>query len=77
VCVCVHVCGFGCSVVRDKQTLYANPRRVNSLVFGIGKTRGVILMQKEELWKLKYFTIQKYNLPLKETKILQGIIITL
>jgi hypothetical protein len=32
---------------------------------------------KEELWKLKYFTIQKYNLqenPLKETKILQDII---
>jgi hypothetical protein len=32
------------------------------------------LMQKEELWKLKYFTMQKkYNLkknPLKETKIL-------
>jgi hypothetical protein len=36
---------------------------------------------KEELWKLKYFTMQKYNLqkknPLKETKILQDIIITL
>jgi hypothetical protein len=32
---------------------------------------------KEELWKLIYFTIQKYNLPkdpLKETKILQDII---
>jgi hypothetical protein len=32
---------------------------------------------KEELLKLKYFTIQKYNLqknPLKETKILQDII---
>jgi hypothetical protein len=31
---------------------------------------------KEELWKLKYFTMQKYNLqknPLKETKILQDI----
>jgi hypothetical protein len=31
----------------------------------------------EELWKLKYFTMQKYNLPknpLKETKILQDII---
>jgi hypothetical protein len=30
---------------------------------------------KEELLKLKYFTMQKYNLqktPLKETKILQG-----
>jgi hypothetical protein len=34
--------------------------------------------KEEELWKLKYFTIQKYNLqkknPLKETKILQDII---
>jgi hypothetical protein len=28
---------------------------------------------KEELWKLKYFTMQKHN-PLKETKILQNII---
>jgi hypothetical protein len=40
------------------------------------------LRQKEELWKLKYFTMQKYNLhkkknPLKETKILQDISITL
>jgi hypothetical protein len=34
--------------------------------------------KEEELWKLKYSTIQKYNLhknPLKETKILQDIII--
>jgi hypothetical protein len=32
---------------------------------------------KEELWELKYFTMQKYNLqsPLKETKILQDIMI--
>jgi len=33
--------------------------------------------KEEELWKLKYFTMQKYNLqenPLKETKILQDII---
>jgi hypothetical protein len=32
---------------------------------------------KEESWKLKYFTMQKYNLqnnPLKETKILHDII---
>jgi hypothetical protein len=32
------------------------------------------LKAKEELWKPKYFTMQKYNLlknPLKETKILQ------
>jgi len=35
------------------------------------------LKAKEELWKLKYFTMPKYNLqknPLKETKILQDII---
>jgi hypothetical protein len=35
------------------------------------------LKAKEELWKFKYFTMQKYNLqkdPLKETKILQEII---
>jgi hypothetical protein len=38
------------------------------------------LKAKEELWKLKYFIMQKYNLqkiPLKEIKILQDIIITL
>jgi hypothetical protein len=32
---------------------------------------------KEELWKLKYFTMQTYSLkknPLKQTKILQDII---
>jgi hypothetical protein len=36
------------------------------------------LKAKEELWKLKYFTMQKYNLqqnPLKETQILQDNII--
>jgi hypothetical protein len=35
------------------------------------------LNEKEELWKSKYFTIQKYILkkdPLKKTKILQDII---
>jgi hypothetical protein len=34
--------------------------------------------KEEELWKFKYFSMQKYNLqksPLKETKILQDIII--
>jgi len=39
-----------------------------------------IWRQKKELWKLKYFTMQKYNPqknPLKETKIFQDIIITL
>jgi hypothetical protein len=40
------------------------------------------LKAKEELQKLKYFTIQKYNKifkknPIKETQILQDIIITL
>jgi hypothetical protein len=33
------------------------------------------LKAKEELWKLKYFTMQKYNLqknPVKETKIVQA-----
>jgi hypothetical protein len=37
------------------------------------------LNAKEELWKLKYFIMQKSNLqknPLKGTKILQDIIIT-
>jgi hypothetical protein len=37
----------------------------------------MLRQKKEELWKLKYFTMQKYNLqkknPLKETKILQDI----
>jgi hypothetical protein len=36
--------------------------------------------KEEELWKLKYFTMQKYNVqknPPEETKILQDIIITL
>jgi hypothetical protein len=35
------------------------------------------LQAKEKLWKLKYFTMKKYNLsknPLKEIKILQDII---
>jgi hypothetical protein len=40
------------------------------------------LKAKQELWKLKHFTMQKYSLPKKtsspkETKILQDIIITL
>jgi hypothetical protein len=36
--------------------------------------------KEEELWKFKYFTMQTYNLQknsLKESKILQDIIITL
>ncbi len=61
------------------------------LVIKVLETRGVshrglaiyikkYIKAKEELWKFKYFTMQKYNLkknPLKETKILQDIIITL
>jgi hypothetical protein len=55
----------------------------------VTKTRGVshcglamytkkYFKAKEELWKLKYFTMQKYKSsknPLKETKILQDITI--
>jgi hypothetical protein len=40
-------------------------------------TKKDLKAKEEELWKLKYFTMQKYNLqnyPLKETKILQDII---
>jgi hypothetical protein len=36
-----------------------------------------MFVAKEELWKPKYFTIQKYNPqknPLKETKLLQDIL---
>jgi hypothetical protein len=39
--------------------------------------KGILRQKKEELWKLKYFTMQKYNVnknPLKETQILQDII---
>jgi hypothetical protein len=38
------------------------------------------LKAKEELWRLEYFTMPKYNfqnIPLRKTKILQDIIITL
>jgi hypothetical protein len=70
----------------------APPGLVYSLYFrtkrALNETRGVwhdglaiyikkYLKAKEELWKLKYFTMQKYNLqkdPLKETKIFQDII---
>jgi hypothetical protein len=57
-------------------------------IFDAIKTRGVsdcclaiyirkYLKAKKELWKLKYFTMHKYNLkknPLEETSILQDII---
>jgi hypothetical protein len=45
--------------------------------YGIGIYIKKYLVVKEELWKFKYFTMQKYILqrnPLKETKILQDII---
>jgi hypothetical protein len=45
--------------------------------FGLAIYIKMNLKAKEELWKLKYFTMQKYDLQkilLKETKILQDII---
>jgi hypothetical protein len=45
--------------------------------FGLAIYIKEYLKAKEELWKLNYFTMQKYNLqknPLKEIKILQDII---
>jgi hypothetical protein len=39
--------------------------------------KSILIRQKEDLWKFKYFTMQKYNLqknPFKETKILKNII---
>jgi hypothetical protein len=53
--------------------VHEHQRRAVALLKSIGR-------QKKNLWKLKYFTRKKYNLqknPLKETKILQDIIITL
>jgi hypothetical protein len=41
------------------------------LAVKIYEAAGKYLNAKEELWKLKYFTMQKYNIkkiPLKETK---------
>jgi hypothetical protein len=42
------------------------------------KLKGILRPKKKELWKLKSFTMQNYNLqkknPLKETQILQDII---
>ncbi len=38
--------------------------------------KSILMPKKKKLWKLKYFTMQKYNLqknPLKETQILQDI----
>jgi hypothetical protein len=45
--------------------------------YGLAISVKKYLKAKEELWKFKYFTMQKYNLqknPLQETKILQDII---
>jgi hypothetical protein len=40
-------------------------------------SKSILRQKEEELWKLKYFTMQKYQVfkinPLKETKILQDI----
>jgi hypothetical protein len=51
-------------------------RRVSHCGFAIYIEK--YLQAKEELWKLKYFTMQKYTksskYPLKETKIFQDII---
>jgi hypothetical protein len=57
-----------------KKTSLAPHFRGVSLTF----TLKSIFKAKEELWKYKYFPMQKCNLqkdPLKETKILQDIII--
>jgi len=46
--------------------------------YGLAIYIKIYIKAKEELWKLKYFTMQKYNIqknPLKETKIFQDIII--
>ncbi len=62
---CLSRC-LGCT--KDKQGVC----RTVALLIYIKK----YLKAKEELWKFKYFTMQKYNLqknPLKETKILQDI----
>jgi hypothetical protein len=45
--------------------------------YGLAISVKKYLKAKEELWKFKNFTMQKYNLqknPLQETKILQDII---
>ncbi len=62
-------------LINGKKTIFFFSRGVShcSLAIYIKK----YLKEKEELAKLKYFTLQKYNLqknPLKETKILQEII---
>jgi hypothetical protein len=57
------------SVTKTKQVVC----HIVSLPFTLKR----YLKAKEELWKFKYFTMQKYNLqenPLQETKILQDII---
>jgi hypothetical protein len=56
-------------------TLVAYLRRTRGVSYcGLAIYLNHYLKAKEQLWKLKYFTMQKYNLqknPLKETKILQ------
>ncbi len=66
-----HICHL------SKLTFSAS-RKLHSKVakgehYGIAICIKKYLKAKEERWKLKYFTMQKYNLlknPLKETKIL-------
>ncbi len=61
--ILVHTC---------QNPILQGVRHIVALPFTLNQKK-----KKEELWKLKYFTMQKYNLkknPLKETKILQDII---
>ncbi len=67
--------GEGQGVVTSNQN---QPRLCHTMALPF--TLKKYLKAKEESWKLKYFTMQKYNLqknPLKETKILQDIITNL
>jgi hypothetical protein len=76
---------FGCVTKQAPKK-----HRVNIIIYHVMLKQGVCqivalpftlkikyLKAKEELWKLKYFNVPKYNLqknPLKENKILQDII---
>jgi len=68
--------------LHDSHTSLSAPTRKQGGVSHCGLAIYIkkYLKAKEELWKLKYFTMQKYNLQiflkktLKKTKILQDII---
>jgi hypothetical protein len=67
-----------CAVWSSQQHTCKGTIKPWALLFTLKK----YLKAKEELWKFKYFTMQKYisskkKNPLKQTKILQDIIITL